>query len=224
MNILVLPPEVISAQMFTGAGSAPMLAAAAARDGLVAELGSAASSFGSATSGLVGQAWQGPASAAMAAAAARYTGFLNAAAAQAQGAAGSARAVASAFEAACAATVPPMLLRLNRNSVVQMVLSNWFGLNAPAIAQLESGYEQVWAQDVGAMVGYHGAASAAAAQLTPWRASLPSLAGRVGSPPAAAASAPAAAPPINLGIGDKGGTLNLGNGNTGGFSHPLQRP
>ncbi len=190
MNILVSPPEVVSAQMFTGAGSAPMLSAAAAWDGLAAELGSAASSFGSATSGLVGQAWQGPASAAMAAAAAPYTGFLNAAAAQAQGAAGSARAVASAFEAAWVATVPPMLVRLNRNSVVQMVLSNWFGLNAPAIAQLDSEYEQMWAQDVGAMLGYHGAASAAAAQLTPWRASLPSLAVRVGSPPA-----PPQAPP-----------------------------
>ncbi|WP_029401483.1 PPE domain-containing protein, partial [Mycobacterium tuberculosis] len=49
MNYAVLPPELNSLRMFTGAGSAPMLAAAVAWDGLAAELGSAASSFGSVT-------------------------------------------------------------------------------------------------------------------------------------------------------------------------------
>lgn len=52
MNYAVLPPELNSLRMFTGAGSAPMLAAAVAWDGLAAELGSAASSFGSVTSDL----------------------------------------------------------------------------------------------------------------------------------------------------------------------------
>lgn len=60
MNYAVLPPELNSLRMFTGAGSAPMLAAAVAWDGLAAELGSAASSFGSVTSDLASQAWQGP--------------------------------------------------------------------------------------------------------------------------------------------------------------------
>ncbi|AMC52773.1 PPE family protein PPE62 [Mycobacterium tuberculosis variant bovis BCG] len=59
MNYAVLPPELNSLRMFTGAGSAPMLAAAVAWDGLAAELGSAASSFGSVTSDLASQAWQG---------------------------------------------------------------------------------------------------------------------------------------------------------------------
>ena len=217
MNILLSPAEVISAQLFTGPGSAPMLAAAAAWDGLAGELGSAASSFGSVTSGLTAQAWQGPASAAMAAAAAPYTGLLNPAAVQAQGAAGSARAVASAFEAAWAATVPPMLVQLNRNSLVQMVLSNWFGLHAPAIAQLESEYEQMWAQDVAAMVGYHGAASSAASQLTSWWASLQGLASQVAGAPAVAARAPAMGLTINLGVGNNG-NLNLGSGNTGSYN------
>lgn len=62
----VLPPEINSLRMYLGAGSAPMLQAAAAWDGLAAELGTAASSFSSVTTGLTGQAWQGPASAAMA--------------------------------------------------------------------------------------------------------------------------------------------------------------
>jgi PPE-repeat protein len=64
--------------MFAGAGSGPMLEAAAAWEGLADELGSAASSFGSVTSGLSAQAWQGPASAAMAG----YHGGVSTAAAQ----------------------------------------------------------------------------------------------------------------------------------------------
>lgn len=55
----VLPPEINSLRMYLGAGSAPMLQAAAAWDGLAAELGTAASSFSSVTTGLTGQAWQG---------------------------------------------------------------------------------------------------------------------------------------------------------------------
>lgn len=42
MNFLVLPPEVNSLLLFSGAGSGPMLAAAAAWEGLAEELGSAA--------------------------------------------------------------------------------------------------------------------------------------------------------------------------------------
>jgi len=75
MNFSVLPPEVNSLRMFLGAGSAPMLEAAAAWNGLASELGSAADSFSSVTSGLTGQAWQGPAAAAMSAVAAPYASF-----------------------------------------------------------------------------------------------------------------------------------------------------
>ncbi|CFB03271.1 PPE family protein [Mycobacterium tuberculosis] len=45
-------PEVNSLRMYLGAGSGPMLAAAAAWDGLADELAVAASWFGSVTSGL----------------------------------------------------------------------------------------------------------------------------------------------------------------------------
>jgi PPE-repeat protein len=167
MNFMVLAPEINSARMFSGAGSEPMLNAAAAWDGLASELGSAASSFSSVTSGLTGQAWQGPASAAMMAAAAPYVGWLNAAATRATGAAGQARAVAGAFEAARAATVHPLAVAANRNGLVQLVMSNFFGQNAPAIAAVEADYERMWAQDVAAMGGYHAGASAAATQLAP---------------------------------------------------------
>ncbi|CCK62599.1 Conserved protein of unknown function, PPE family PPE16 (fragment) [Mycobacterium canettii CIPT 140070017] len=158
MNFLVLPPEVNSALMYAGAGSAPMLAASAAWDGLAAELSSAASSFASVTSGLVAAVWQGPAAAAMAAVAAPYSSWLSAAAAE------QARAVAAVYEAARAATVPPALVAANRNQLVSLVLSNLFGQNAPAIAATEAAYEGLWAADVAAMVGYHGGASAVASR------------------------------------------------------------
>ena len=77
MSFLMLPPEVNSALMFSGAGSTPMLTAASAWEGLASELNSAASSFSSVTSNLASQAWQGPASTAMAAAAAPYAGWLE---------------------------------------------------------------------------------------------------------------------------------------------------
>jgi PPE-repeat protein len=63
--------------------------------------------------------------------------------------------------------VHPGFVALNRNSLVQMVMSNWFGLNAPAIAALESEYEEMWARDVAAMSGYYSEASAAVAQMAP---------------------------------------------------------
>lgn len=84
--------------------------------------------------------------------------------------------MASAFEAVRAATVHPALVAANRAQFVSLALSNIFGQNAPAIAAVETDYEDMWAQDVTAMVGYHSTSSAAAEQLTRfigcWRACL----------------------------------------------------
>lgn len=194
MSFVVLPPEINSLRMFIGAGTAPMLAAAAAWDGLAEELGTAAQSFASVTAGLAGQAWQGPAALAMAAAAAPYAGWLTAAAAQSAGAAGQARAVASIFEAAQAATVLPAAVAANRDAFVQLVMTNLFGQNAPLIAAAEGVYEEMWAADVAAMSGYYSGASAIAAQVVPWASLLQRFPGWVPAPPAllaVRASAPA---------------------------------
>ncbi|OBH00613.1 hypothetical protein A5696_15410 [Mycobacterium sp. E2699] len=164
-----------------------MLAASAAWDGLATELGSAAQSFSSITSALAGDAWQGAASTAMLSTAAQYTSVLSTAAAHAQTAAAQAQVVAGEFESALAATVHPALVSANRSQLLQLVFSNLFGQNAPAIAATEAEYEQMWAADVSAMVGYHGGVSAAAAQLSSWAATLQSL-------PAQAAAAIASSP------------------------------
>ncbi|OBA76975.1 hypothetical protein A5641_19605 [Mycobacterium sp. 1554424.7] len=152
-----------------------MLTASAAWDGLATELGSAAQSFSSITAGLAADAWQGPASAAMLSTAAQYSASLSAAATQAQTAAVQAQVVASEFESALAAAVHPVVVTANRNQLVQLVFSNLFGQNAPAIAAAEAAYEEMWAQDVSAMIGYHGGVSAAAAQLSSWASALQAL-------------------------------------------------
>jgi hypothetical protein len=88
MDFGALPPEVNSARMYAGAGSAPLLVAAAGWDGLAEDLYAAAAGYGSVVSGLTAVSWRGPASVSMAAAAASYVGWLNASAALAAQAGG----------------------------------------------------------------------------------------------------------------------------------------
>lgn len=177
MSFSVWPPEVNSVLLLDGPGPGPMLAAAAAWDGVGGELSSAANAFGSLTSDLAGQAWQGPASVSMTSAAARYVDWLGGAAAQAEQAAAQARGAASAYEDVLATIVDPGLIAANRGQFVSLVMSNLFGQNAPAIAAAEAAYEQMWAQDVAAMGGYHASASATVAQLGSWEQALENLPG-----------------------------------------------
>ncbi|OBS03846.1 hypothetical protein A9W98_07935 [Mycobacterium gordonae] len=211
----MLPPEVNSLRMMCGAGSAPMLQAAAAWSSLADELGSAADSFGAVTTGLTSQAWQGPAAAAMTEAAAPYRAFLRAASTRALTASTGAKAVAEVFEACKSAMVHPEVISANRRAMVQAVRTNFFGFNAPFIAAAEAAYEEFWATDVAAMVGYHGGASAVAAQLSSWQQTLKSLPGIGQLLGGAGGVAPAAPGDPNFGIGNKDGGLNFGNGNTG---------
>jgi PPE-repeat protein len=169
MDFGALPPEINSGRMYTGPGSGPMLAAAAAWDGLAAELQSTAASYGSEISGLTTASWTGPSSAAMAAAAAPYAAWMSATAAQAEQAAAQARAAAAAYETAFAATVPPPVIAANRSLLMALIATNFLGQNTPAIAATEAQYAEMWAQDAAAMYGYAGS-SATATQMTPFTA------------------------------------------------------
>jgi hemolysin III len=74
MDFGALPPEINSARMYSGAGSARLLAAASASSGLAAEVRSTTISYGSIVSERTTEGWRGPASASMAAAATPYVG------------------------------------------------------------------------------------------------------------------------------------------------------
>ncbi|CFD66187.1 PPE family protein [Mycobacterium tuberculosis] len=78
-----LPPEINSGRMYCGPGSGPMLAAAAAWDGVAVELGLAATGYASVIAELTGAPWVGAASLSMVAAATPYVAWLSQAAARA---------------------------------------------------------------------------------------------------------------------------------------------
>ena len=164
-----LPPEINSGRMYAGEGSGPLLAAAAAWDGLAWELSAAATSYQSTVSELTGAAWLGPSSASMAAAAAPYVAWMNTTAAQAEQTASQLASAVAAYETAFAATVPPPVITANRALLASLVATNLLGQNTPAIAATEAHYAEMWAQDAAAMYGYAGA-SAAATTLTPFSA------------------------------------------------------
>ena len=145
MDFAVLPPEINSGRMYAGPGSGSMVAAAAAWDGLAAQLHSTAASYSSVISGLTA-GWQGASSAAMAAAAAPYAAWISAAAEAAEQAAAQARAAASAYQTAFAATVPPPVIAANRSQLASLMATNLFGQNTPAIAATEGQYADMWAQ------------------------------------------------------------------------------
>lgn len=162
-----LPPEINSGRMYVGAGSGPLLAAAAAWDELAAELQATGSSYSSTIEALTAGPWTGPSSIAMAAAAAPYVAWINATGAQAEQAGAQAKIAAGAYEAAFAATVPPPVIATNRALLATLIATNILGQNTPAIAATEAQYMEMWAQDAVAMYGYT-ASSAAASQLTPF--------------------------------------------------------
>lgn len=172
MDFGALPPEVNSLRMYTGPGSAPMLAAMQAWAAVADEMQSAAAAYESVTSTLVSDGWRGPAATAMTAAVAPYLAWLDLTAALAAQTAGQAAAAAAAYDAAFAATVPPAVVTANRVRLVALVATNFLGINAPAIAATEAEYAQMWAQDATAMYAY--AASAAdAVALTPFAEPTP---------------------------------------------------
>jgi PPE-repeat protein len=193
-----LPPEINSGRMYVGAGSGPMLAAAAAWDELAAELQSTAASYGSTIESLAAGPWTGPSSIAMASAAAPYVAWMSATGAQAEEAASQAKIAAGAYETAFAATVPPPVIEANRALLMALIATNFLGQNTPAIAATEAQYAEMWAQDAAAMYAY-AASSATASQLTPFT-----------EPPQTtnAAAAPAQAAAVSQASGASG--LNIG--------------
>ena len=161
-----LPPEINSTRMYTGPGSAPMMAAAAAWNNLAAELTTNADASQSVISTLTDDEWRGPSAAAMATAATPYVAWMHTTAAAAQNAANQAMASAAAYEAAFAMTVPPPVVVANRVQLAALVATNVLGQNTPAIAATEAHYGEMWAQDAAAMYGYAGT-SASAGKLAP---------------------------------------------------------
>ncbi|HEU0192403.1 MAG TPA: PPE family protein [Mycobacterium sp.] len=171
MDFGTLPPEVTSAQLYAGAGPAPMLAAASAWDKMAAEIWSAFESYESIIAGLANEGWMGPASTAMAAAAAPFVTWLRTTAKQAEQTATQAKAAVAAYDAAHAAIVPPAAVAANHTQLAALTATNFLGQNGPAIAANEAQYGAMWANNTATMYGY-AANSAAATKVTPFGAPM----------------------------------------------------
>lgn len=149
----LLPPEILSGLIYSGPGSGPLTAAAAAWAGLAEELTTTAVSVQSTVTGLDGT-WQGGSASLMTAAIAPYVSWMEATAAQAGQMAAQATTAAALFETAHAATVPPPVIAANRALLLALVSTNFFGQNTPAIAATEAQYEAMWGQDAATMETY----------------------------------------------------------------------
>jgi PPE-repeat protein len=165
---------------------------------LAAELRSTASSYGSVISALTDDSWVGPSSAAMEASAAPYVAWLNAAAAGAEQTATQAGAAANAYQAAFASVVPPEMIAANRIQLAQLMATNIYGQNTPAISTVEAQYGEMWAQDASAMYSYAGN-SAAASRLTAFT-TPPTTTNPAGTANQAAATAQAADASTGTGV------------------------
>src|ERR1700716_543092 len=164
-----LPPEVNSARMYAGAGSTSLTTAASAWRSLAAELNSAGLGYENVITQLSSEEWLGAPSTKAAQALTPYVTWMKTTATQAEQAATQLDAASAAFETAFESVVPPPLIAQNRALLLQALQSNVFGQYTNVIAQLESQYGQMWAQDSSTLYNY-AAQSSNATKVTPFTA------------------------------------------------------
>src|SRR6201992_2746142 len=167
MEFTTLPPEVISALIHSGPGAESLATAATAWQQLSANLEDAADNYAASLSSL-DETWYGPSSTAMFQAVTPYVTWLRNTAQQAQQTAAAAQSAAAAFSSVQASVVPTATVVANRTRLARLLATNTFGRNLPAIAQTESDYQTMWANNAAAMTRYQAASSQASAlpQLT----------------------------------------------------------
>ncbi|MGA8330078.1 MAG: PPE family protein [Mycobacterium sp.] len=200
MSFSLIPPEINSALMYSGAGSSPLLEAAAAWDGLAGDLESAATQYQTAVTNLTTGAWLGPSSAKMASAAEPYISWMQSTAAEAAQTGAQAKAAAAAYQTAYASMVPPPLITANRAELTTLVSNNFLGQNTGAIAQNEAEYLDMWIQDALGMDTYQLNSSSASGALPAQTAAPVVASGADPTAAAAATSAASGADPLAIGL------------------------
>ena len=218
MEFTTVPPEITSALIHSGPGAESLMAAAGAWQQLGITLEDSAESYDSALASL-DSSWSGPSSATMLQAVEPYVTWLRATAQQAQQVAASAQTAAAAFHSVQASVVPTAVVAANRTRLAQLLATNGFGRNLPAIAATEAAYQTMWANNAAAMSRYQTTSDQASTLpqfSSPTSATNPNgLSTQAGASPAAtsgassatsgtspATSAATSAAPINVGIGD----------------------
>ena len=160
MDFSALPPEVISARIHAGPGAESLIEASGAWQRLGTSLEESAGINAAALSSLT-EAWQGPSAAAMTESVEPYLSWLHSTAQQCQQMAVAAQDAVAAFTSVRAAVVPVALVRANRTRLAQLLATNQFGINLPAIAETEGEYQGMWANNSAAMSRYLAASAQA---------------------------------------------------------------
>jgi PPE-repeat protein len=200
MSFSLIPPEINSALMYTGAGSGPLLEAATAWDGLAADLEATSTQYQTAITNLTTGTWLGPSSAHMASAAEPYIAWLQSTAAEAAQTGAQAKAAAGAYQTAYASMVPPPVITANRAELTTLVANNFLGQNTGAIAQNEAEYLDMWIQDALGMDTYNMNSTGASAALPAQSAAPMVTSGAQAAASSAAAPAATAVDPIAIGL------------------------
>src|SRR5271166_895226 len=189
MSFSLIPPEINSALMFSGAGSGPLMEAAAAWNSLAADLESTATQYQTLVTNLVTGSWLGPSSARMASATAPYIAWLHGTAATAAQTGVQAQAAAAAYQTAYASMVPLPTIAENRAELATLVANNFLGQNTRAIATNEAQYLEYWIQDALGMDTYQ--VNSQVASALPAQSAAPQVASGASPAAAVAAAAPA---------------------------------
>ncbi len=191
----ILPPEITSALIHSGPGAWSLIEAAGVWQELSIELEATLGSYASELSSLTGS-WRGPSSMAMAQAVEPYLAWLRTTAQQCEQIASSAQAAIAAFELTHWTVVHPSVVSANRARLAQLLATNFFGINLPAIAETEAEYQAMWVNNSAAMYRY-AATSASAIKLPQFSSPPPvanpeALAAQTSVVPATNAAAPTA--------------------------------
>lgn len=162
---LFAPPEVTSTLIHSGPGAGSLIEAAGAWQRLSVELDNAVSVYTSALSSLL-ESWHGPSATQMLQAVQPYLAWLRETAAQASQMANSAETAATAFTTARATVVTPAQVTANRTRRSQLLATNRFGQNTAAIAENETEYHTMWANNSTAMSRYQATSNQATTSLS----------------------------------------------------------
>ena len=166
----VLPPEINSGRMYAGVGAGPLIEAAAAWQAIASTLMAAGAGMG-ATTGELMVSWLGPSSVMMGMSSTQFVEWVMQTAIQAEATAAAAMGAADAYATAFTATVPPVEVEANQTALAAAI--GGLPWTAPAVAQLEAQYQEMWAQDASTMYTYAAANAAYAASLVPFEPAIP---------------------------------------------------
>lgn len=172
---MAVPPEVHSAQLNTGAGPGPMLAAAARWHELGCQYSATAAELSRLLTEVRADSWQGAGAAEYVAAHVPYLAWLEEAALDSAVAATQHETAAAAYAGALAAM--PGLVELAANHATHAVLlaTNFFGINTIPIALNEADYVRMWVQAADTMTAYQAITDAAISAMPTLRPAPPIL-------------------------------------------------